>query len=71
MLKLFKVICWYDCDSKIDTFVNFVIAGNSTEAKRIVEEEVWTLDGMEIKSIEEIDMSYPQLLCTVDIDDTY
>lgn len=70
-MKLFKVICWYDCDSKIDTFANFVIAENSIEAKRIVEEEVWTLDGMKIKDVEEIDMSYSKLLCSVDIDDAY
>ena len=66
MLKLFKVTCWYDHTYKNSTFENFVIAGNEIEARRIVEEEVWTLSGMEIKNIEEIDMSLPQLLCSTD-----
>lgn len=64
MLKLFKVTCWYSGEVKEDTVTSLVIAGNETEAKRIVEEAIWTLGGMEFKSIEEIDMSSPQLLCS-------
>ena len=66
MLKLFKVTCWSDHIYKNSTFENFVIAGNEIEARRIVEEEVWTLSGMKIKNIEEIDMSLPQLLCSTE-----
>lgn len=65
-MKLFKVTCWYSGEYKEDTFENFVIAGNGVEAKRIVEEEVWTMSGMEIAGVEEIDMTMPQLLCSCD-----
>ena len=68
-LKLFKVTCWHCDEIKSDTFVNFVVAGNDVEAKRIVEEEIWTLSGMGIKDVEEIDMAYPQLLCSVNTSD--
>ena len=69
MLKLFQVTCWYDYEFKTKTFENFVIAGNEVEAKRIVEEEVWSYSGMEIKCVKEIDMSFPQLLCCIDTDE--
>lgn len=69
MLKLFQVTCWYDYELKTKTFENFVIAGNEVEAKRIVEEEVWSYSGMGIKCIKEIDMSFPQLLCCIDTDE--
>lgn len=68
MLKLFRVTCWYG-DFKPDTFENIVIAGNIIEAKRIVEEEVWSLNGMKIKHVEEINMFLPQLLCSYDSED--
>lgn len=66
MLKLFKVECYYDSELKDNTFTCIAIAGNEIEVKRIVEEEVWTLSGMKIKSVEEIDMHFPQLLVAVD-----
>ena len=71
MLKLFRVTCWYNCELKddVNTFENFVIAGNEVEARRIVEEEVWSLSGMEIKCVEEIDMSLPQLLVSINTAD--
>lgn len=71
MLRLFRVTCWDCAEAEDDTFENFVIASNEIEAKRIVEEEIWTLSGMGIKCVEEIDMSLPQILCscvTVDIE---
>lgn len=68
-LKLFKVTCWYDYVLKEKTFESFVIAGNEVEAKRIVEEEVWSYSGMEIKCVQEIDMSLPQLICFINTDD--
>ena len=64
MLSLFKVTCWFDGEEKVDTFDNFVIAGNAIEAERIVKEEIWDLSEMEIKSLEKIDMSLPTLLCS-------
>lgn len=69
MLKLFKVTCFYSGITRTDTFENFVVAGNEVEAKRIVEEEIWTLGGMEVKNVEEIDMSFPQLLASINTDD--
>lgn len=64
MLSLFRVTCWFDGEEKTSTFENFVIAENAIEAEKIVEEEIWTLSGMEIKSVEKIDMSFPMLLCS-------
>ena len=69
MLKLFKVTCWFNYELKTDTFENFVIAENEMVARSIVEKEVWSLSGMEIKCVEEIDMSFPQLLCSINTDD--
>ena len=69
ILKLFKVTCWHDNELKNTTFVNIVVAGNKVEAKRIVEEEIWTLGGMGIKSIEEIDLHYPQFILSANSDD--
>ena len=69
MLKLFRVTCFHNGVTRADTFENFVVAGNEVEAKRIVEEEIWSLSGMEIKSIKEIDMSKPQLLVSVNTED--
>ena len=66
MLRLFKVTCWGFND---DIIVNFIVADNEIEAKRIAEEETWF--EVNIKCVEEIDMSLPQLLCsynTIDID---
>ncbi len=68
-MKLYKVTAWFDGYQKTDTFENFVIAENKTDAKRIVEEEIWTLSGMKIKSVEEIDMTFPQLICYVNTKD--
>lgn len=68
-LKLFQVTCWNNYQRKEDIFENFVIAGNDVEARRIIEEEVWTISGMEIKEVKEVDMSFPQLLCFVRTDD--
>lgn len=65
MLKLFKVI---GSSRNPSPFVNdngvviFIVAGNEIEVKRIVEEEIWF--EIKIKSIEEIDMSLPQFLCS-------
>lgn len=64
-LKLFRITAWFDYEQETDTFENFVIANNENEAKRIVEQEVWSMGGMKIKSIEEIDMTTQQLLCSV------
>ena len=71
MLKLYMVTALYNYEDPdgSDTFENFVIAGNEIEARRIVEEEVWTLSGMAVKSVEEVNMDLPQLLCFVDTDD--
>lgn len=69
ILKLFQVTCWNDYQRKEYAFENFVIAGNEVEARRIVEEEVCTISGMEIKEVKEVDMSFPQLLCFVRTDD--
>lgn len=71
MLKLYRVTAYYSYEyiENSNTFENFVIAGNEIEAQRIVEEEVWTLSGMAIKSVEEVNMDFPQLLCFVDTDD--
>ena len=68
-LKLFRVTSWFDYKRKTDTFENYVIAENEIHAGRIVEQEVWSLSGMGIKNIEEIDMSLPQLLCSIDTQD--
>ena len=68
-MKLFKVTCWHDGELKVDTFENFVIAGNEIEARRIVEEEVWSLSGMEVKCVTEIDISFPQLLASINTED--
>lgn len=68
-MKLFKVTCWHDSELKVDTFENFVIAGNEIEARRIVEEEVWSLSGMEVKRVTEIDISFPQLLASINTED--
>lgn len=72
-LKLYKVTAWFDYDEPeySDTFDNFVIAGNEIEAQRIVEEEVWALSGMAIKSVEEVNMEFPRLLCYVSTNDIY
>ena len=68
-LKLFRVTSWFDYKQKADTFENFVIAENEMAARRIVEQEVWSLSGMGIKNTEEIDMSLPQLLCFINTKD--
>lgn len=65
MLKLYKVIIWSDPELKTDTIESYVIAGNEIEVQRIIEEELWMLSDVEIKSIEEIDMKFPQFLCMV------
>lgn len=67
-MKLFKVTCWHDSEIKTDTFENFVVARNEIEAKKIVNEEVWSLSGMEIKNVKEIDISLPQLLVSINTD---
>jgi hypothetical protein len=72
-LKLFKVVVWncFECTEEWDaTSTCYVIAGNEVEAKRVTEEELWTLGGMSIKSVEEIDMTLPQVLC-VAYDEAY
>lgn len=68
-MNLYRVTCYHNKDSKTSTFENLVIAGNEVEAKRIVEEEVWTLSGMEIKSVECVDMTMPCLLVSINTDD--
>lgn len=67
MKKLFEVICYYDHTlENLDTFVVFVIAKDTKEAKNFVENEVWTLSGMKIKEIKEIDMNDSRILCMKD-----
>lgn len=68
-MKLYKVTVWNNGSYRTDTFENFVVAENEDEAREIVEEEVWSLTDMGIESIEEIDMSSPQLLCFVNPND--
>ena len=63
-LKLYKVTALFN-PIRLDTFESLVIAGNEIEAQRIVEEEVWTLGGMEIENIEQINMEFPQILCCI------
>lgn len=71
MLKLFRVTCWHDYIRRDDdyTFENFVIAENETHAKEIVDNNVWSLSGMEIKCVEEVDMTVPRLLCFMNTED--
>ena len=68
-MELFKVTAWFDHEYKTNTFENFVIAKNESDAKRMVNEEIWTLYGMEIKCVEKIDMSVPQILCSINTED--
>ena len=64
-LKLYKVIAYFNHEVSWYTFDSFVIAGNEIEAQRIVEEEMHpSINNMTIKSIEEIDMEFPQFLFT-------
>lgn len=68
MMKLFKVEC--KTGQYEDKFYCFVIAGNDCEAKKIVEEEIFTLNGMTIVSACEEEMEeFPRLLCTCSEDD--
>lgn len=68
-MKLFRVTCWYNSNLKEDTFESFVIAENKVEAEKIVKESVWTLGGMEVKSISEVDMSTQKVLVSIDSKD--
>ena len=50
-MKLFKVK--FQTSNTSNIFYAFVIAGNETEAKKIVEEEIWSLAGITILSVAE------------------
>lgn len=65
-LKLFKVVignCFEYTEDWDATSTCYIVAGNDVEARKVAEEELWTLDGMSIKSIEEVNMTLPQVLC--------
>ena len=64
-MKLFKVKC-----QTSNVFYAFVIAGNEIEAKKIAEEEIWSLGGIMILSVTEEEMKeYPRVICTCSQDD--
>ena len=65
--KVYIVTCWHDYLTKYDDdiFMNFVVANNEEEARQIVEDNIWTLSGMGIKEISEIDLSESKYLCWV------
>lgn len=60
-LKLFKVTV-YTSEEGNKTNEIIVIAGNEIEAKRIVNEEYWTISGMIVKNVERIEMEYPTII---------
>ena len=60
-LKLFKVTV-YTSENRDKTCDIAVIAGNKIEAKRIVDEEYWTISGMIVKDAVEIEMEYPTIV---------
>ena len=60
-LKLFKVTV-YISEEKNKTNEIIVIAGNEIEAKRVVNEEYWTISSMIVKSAEKIEMEYPTII---------
>ena len=60
-LKLFKVTV-YISEERNKTNEIIVIAGNEIEAKRIVNEEYWTISGMIVKSVKKIEMEYPTII---------
>ena len=67
-MKLFKVK--FQTSKTSNIFYAFVIAGNKTEAEKIVEEEIWSLAGIMVLSIEEEEMKeYPRIICTCSQDD--
>lgn len=65
-LKLFKVVVW-NCFENTEEWdaasTCYIVAGNEVEVRKVTEEELWTLGGMSIKSVEEVDMTLPQVLC--------
>ena len=67
-MKLFKVK--FQTSNTSNIFYAFVIAGNETEAEKIVEEEIWSLAGITILSVAEEEMKeYPRIICTCLEDD--
>ena len=67
-MKLFKVK--FQTSNTSNIFYAFVIAGNETEAEKIVEEEIWSLGGIMILSVTEEEMKeYPRVICTCSQDD--
>lgn len=65
-LKLFKVVVWNCYENTEDgdaTSTLYVIADTGADAKKLVEEGFWTIGGMEVKSIEEVNVESPQVLC--------
>lgn len=69
-MKLFKVKGHTSRTRYGNVFFAFVIAENDVEARRIAEEEIWSLGGTEILSVTEEDTeNWPRLLCICTEDD--
>ena len=66
--KLFQVTACHD-DELNTTFETFVLADSKKQAKDITTKNIWSLSGITIKCVQEIDMSKSQILCTANTDD--
>ena len=62
-MTLYKVTC-YGSEYHMDTFDVYVYAYNVQQAMNIVNEEVWTISGMSIKEIVEVEKKLG-IICTV------
>lgn len=68
-MTLYKVTCYNDIDSRIDTFDVYVYAYNVQQAMDIVNEEVWTISGMSIKEVVEVEKKLGILCIDADGDE--
>lgn len=68
-MTLYKVTCYDDIDSCISTFDVYVYAYNIQQAINIVNEEVWTISGMSIKEVVEVEKKLGILCIDADRDE--
>lgn len=67
--KLFRVICWHDGELRDSTFEVIVLAKNHEQAQQMVEKEFWTLDGMRVWKVNEINEYVSQIICYANSED--
>ena len=66
--KLFQVTACHD-DELNTTFETFVLADSKKQAKDIIIKNIWSLSGITIKYVQEINTSKSQILCTANTDE--